>query len=79
MSVSLGTEYAGYLGVDMMICRFALLPEFRIHPCVEINLRMNMGLVSRMLYDRMYDPGLAERFVSLIIRLTGKHCRSMMQ
>jgi len=24
-------------------------------------------------------PGLAERFVSLIIRLTGKHCRSMMQ
>ena len=62
LSVSLGTEYAGYLGVDMMICRFALLPEFRIHPCVEINLRMNMGLVSRMLYDRYVRPGAGGTF-----------------
>ncbi len=62
LSVSLETEYAGYLGVDMMICRFALLPEFRIHPCVEINLRMNMGLVSRMLYDRYVRPGAGGTF-----------------
>lgn len=62
LSISLGTEYAGYLGVDMMICRFALLPEFRIHPCVEINLRMNMGLVSRMLYDRYVWPGAGGTF-----------------
>ena len=45
-----------------MICRFALLPEFRIHPCVEINLRMNMGLVSRMLYDRYVRPGAGGTF-----------------
>ena len=62
LSVSLGTEYAGYLGVDMMICRFALLPEFRIHPCVEINLRMNMGLVSRMIYNRYVWPGAGGTF-----------------
>ena len=62
LSVSLGTEYTGYLGVDMMICRFALFPEFRIHPCVEINLRMNMGLVSRMLYDRYVRPGAGGTF-----------------
>ena len=61
LSVSLGTEYAGYLGVDMMICRF---PEnektaFRIHPCVEINLRMNMGVMTRFLYDCYVHPDSA--------------------
>lgn len=40
----------------------ALFPEFRIHPCVEINLRMNMGLVSRMLYDRYVRPGAGGTF-----------------
>ena len=61
LSVSLGTEYTGYLGVDMMICRF---PEnektaFRIHPCVEINLRMNMGVMTRFLYDCYVHPDSA--------------------
>lgn len=58
LSMLIGTVYKGYLGVDMMICRF---PEsessvFRIHPCVEINLRMNMGVVARLLYDRYVHP-----------------------
>ncbi len=48
LSKSVSSVYKGYLGVDMMICRF---PEnektaFRIHPCVEINLRMNMGVMT---------------------------------
>lgn len=48
-----GDFYRGYLGVDMMICHFpGEVPEYRIHPCVEINLRMNMGLVARFLTDR---------------------------
>ena len=42
--------YEGYLGVDMMICRKG--GECYVHPCVEVNLRMNMGVVSRLLYDR---------------------------
>ena len=43
--------YEGYFGVDMMICR---LPDetYAVHPCVEINWRMNMGLVARFFYDR---------------------------
>ena len=54
----LGNSYAGYLGVDMMICHFpGEVPEYRIHPCVEINLRMNMGVVARLLYDRYVYPG----------------------
>lgn len=43
-------DYEGYLGVDMMICRVA--GEYVVYPCVEINLRMNMGVVSRLFFDR---------------------------
>ena len=65
LSALVGTVYKGYLGVDMMICRF---PEneksvFRIHPCVEINLRMNMGVIARFLHDRYVRPGSTGRFV----------------
>lgn len=58
LSLLIGTVYKGYLGVDMMICCFPEdeSPIFRIHPCVEINLRMNMGVVARFLYDRYVHP-----------------------
>jgi len=58
LSMLIGSVYKGYLGVDMMICRFpeSESPVFRIHPCVEINLRMNMGVVARLLYDRYVHP-----------------------
>lgn len=36
--------YRGPLGVDMMVCR-SDDGEFLLHPCVEINLRMTMGMV----------------------------------
>lgn len=46
--------YDGYLGIDMMMfgeneCNCTL------HPCVEINLRLNMGIVSRVVYDRFVN------------------------
>ena len=61
LSLRFGSVYNGYLGVDMMICRF---PEnektaFRIHPCVEIDLRMNMGVMTRFLYDCYVHPDSA--------------------
>lgn len=62
MSVLFGLVYQGYLGVDMMICRFASAPFFRIHPCVEINLRMNMGVVARLLCDRFLSSGTEGEF-----------------
>ncbi len=49
--------YTGYFGVDMMICKFDDEPRYRLHPCVEINLRMNMGMASRLIYDRYVHPG----------------------
>lgn len=49
--------YNGYLGVDMMVCS---LPEgYRIHPCVEVNLRMTMGMVARLFYDRYVHEGVS--------------------
>lgn len=56
LSMRIGCHYTGYLGVDMMICRFSSFPNYRIHPCVEINLRMNMGVVARLLHDRSVSP-----------------------
>lgn len=56
-----GTGYDGCLGVDMMICRVG--EGFAVHPCVEINLRMNMGIVARWVYDRHVVPGATGRYV----------------
>lgn len=58
LAALVGNVYKGYLGVDMMVCRFPEdeNPVLRIHPCVEINLRMNMGVMTRLLYDRYVHP-----------------------
>lgn len=54
-------DYEGYLGVDMMICRDG--ENYLLHPCVEINLRMNMGIVSRLLYDNYICEGVEGSYV----------------
>lgn len=58
-----GHCYEGYLGVDMMICH---LPkpqtEYCIHPCVEINLRMNMGIVAHTIYNRYIASSASGRY-----------------
>ena len=56
-----GTIYAGNIGVDMLLYRFE--NEIRIHPCVEINLRMNMGVVARLIYDNYVCDGVQGRYV----------------
>ena len=52
-------KYSGFLGVDMFIFREA--GTFRLAHCVEINVRMTMGLLARRLYDnhleRLVGPG----------------------
>lgn len=40
-----------YVGVDMMVCRTA--EGYRLHPCIEVNLRMNMGVLA-CLFARRY-------------------------
>lgn len=51
-------NYRGIVGIDMMATAGG-----RIHPCVEINLRMNMGVVSMRLYERDVT-GVAQPFFS---------------
>ena len=57
----LADAYVGYLGVDMMIC--VEDGTYKVHPCVEVNLRMNMGVVSRLLYDNHVCEGAEGRYV----------------
>ena len=54
--------YTGYFGVDMMIC--CQDGEILLHPCVEINMRMNMGVVSRIFFDRYLSSSSRGYFVT---------------
>ncbi|MCF2737558.1 hypothetical protein [Bacteroides caecigallinarum] len=54
--------YTGYFGVDMMLCFQD--EEMLLHPCVEINMRMNMGVVSRIIYDRYLSSSSHGYFVT---------------
>jgi hypothetical protein len=53
---TLGGLYRGPLGVDMMLYRDAT-GNYRVHPCVEINLRYNMGILALALQERYLSPG----------------------
>lgn len=61
LALKAGEGYQGYLGVDMMICWAE--EGYALHPCVEINWRMNMGVVSRIFYDRYVSPRSQGRYV----------------
>ena len=47
--------YHGYLGVDMMICETSE-SNYQLQPCIEINMRMNMGIVAHSIYERFVHP-----------------------
>lgn len=66
ISECVGTVYSGYIGVDMMICHASKASQecgYFLHPCVEINLRMNMGVVAHILYERYVALGCQGRFM----------------
>lgn len=46
--------YSGCVGVDMMI--YLENGEYRLQPCLEINMRYNMGYLSTILYDKYIHP-----------------------
>lgn len=56
LSDKIKSYYIGIVGVDMMIC-VDKNNSYKIHPCVEINFRMNMGIASRIFYDRYVFNG----------------------
>jgi hypothetical protein len=75
---SLGGRYRGPLGVDMMLYRDEE-GECRVHPCVEINLRYNMGIVALMLSDRYLAPGSEGVFQLSYFPRAGEACRACME
>lgn len=52
LSEMLGNKYYGFVGIDMM----AVKKDGNVccHPCVEINLRMNMGITAMAAYRRPF-------------------------
>ena len=48
-------HYRGYLGVDMMICKTSQ-SNYKLQPCVEVNMRMNMGIVAHRIFERFVHP-----------------------
>lgn len=49
-------HYNGYMGIDMFVYQTED-EHYAIHPCVEINLRMNMGMVARLICDLHVEEG----------------------
>lgn len=49
LSKKLTTLYNGCIGVDMLI--YLEDNEYKLHPCVEINMRYNMGFLTCRLYE----------------------------
>ncbi|MDR0613935.1 MAG: hypothetical protein LBG45_10810 [Dysgonamonadaceae bacterium] len=47
-------HYAGNIGVDMMA--YACENQFRLHPCVEINMRKSMGYLAIRLFENHISP-----------------------
>lgn len=45
--------YDGYIGVDMMI--YEESGKYHIQPCIEINVRYNMGILAKSIYDRIIN------------------------
>ena len=78
----IGADYQGYVGVDMMICLVHTedaQERYALHPCVEINLRMNMGVVAHILYQRHVTHGHRGRYMveyfSTTEELKQAHCQ----
>lgn len=64
LSYFVGACYKGYLGVDMMICRDQNEEgSYLVHPCVEINMRMNMGIVAHSFYENFMVSGVSGNFM----------------
>lgn len=57
LSDIIARDYEGWMGVDMMIYGDRCLA-----PCIELNLRMTMGVVAATLRDRYLSPGTTGRF-----------------
>ncbi|MDR1415162.1 MAG: hypothetical protein LBI96_05060 [Odoribacteraceae bacterium] len=71
----LGGHYRGPLGIDMLLYRDDEGTR-RVHPCVEINLRYNMGIVALSLARRHLAPDGEGFFQISRFSRPGEACRA---
>ncbi|MBP1617185.1 MAG: hypothetical protein H6Q14_1012 [Bacteroidetes bacterium] len=69
-SSDLAFTHKGYVGVDMMV--YVENGESKLHPCVEINLRTNMGVLSIALQKNYVHPDASGDFFVEFLRSTDK-------
>ncbi|MEG0796263.1 MAG: hypothetical protein RR397_07175 [Odoribacter sp.] len=70
--------YQGYLGVDMMVYRDEA-GSYRLQPCVEINLRYNMGIVALFLSRDYLAEGASGQFAVEFYPAAGDALRAYRQ
>lgn len=51
-----------YFGIDMMVVAEEQGESYKLHPCVEINLRLNMGIVAHEVRRKLLAPGVEGTF-----------------
>lgn len=71
-------EYTGALGVDMMIYRNGER-QYKVQPCVEINLRNNMGIVALEVSRKCLAKGAKGTFAVNYYPVAGEAYRTMMR
>lgn len=67
LSAECSGVYTGWIGVDMFIFREE--SSYKLNPCVEINMRLTMGVVADIIYRRFLPEGFHGR---LQVDLTSK-------
>jgi len=60
IAIEIAPNYSGMLGIDMFT--YKENEQVKLHPCVEINLRMTMGCVAHIFYDRFVASDKSGRF-----------------
>ena len=72
-----GSDYRGYLGVDMLVYR--INNAFAVHPIIEINLRYTMGLVALQLSRRLVHPSATGKLLITFDKMLHSAYRTHLQ
>ncbi|MDR2809554.1 MAG: hypothetical protein LBB84_03230 [Tannerellaceae bacterium] len=70
LSHTFGIRHTGYIGVDMLV--YKENESFRIHPCVEINLRYTMGMAAIRIFENYFDKNATGLLHILYEKETGR-------
>ena len=70
LTQSIAPHYNGIVGIDMLTG--LVEGQERLNPCVEINLRMTMGMAARLVYDQWIAPGSTGEYRTIHFKQDGE-------